>query len=269
MKTRDKNFSIGMLGIIFSWLIFSLLMSEDSLPSLSPNNQNDIDTLPNFSKFSDTKKKKAAFFNFLYPITVEENLFLLDIRTQLEQLKVKSTLEQHEQEWLSELKSDYLIESEQTLDSINKLLKKVDIIPPSLVLAQAAIESGWGTSRFAKKANNLFGHWCFSKGCGLIPSRRDDNKAHEVAKFDTVNESIRAYLKNLNSFHRYEKFRSLRSQMNITKTGDGVLKLIPGLKAYSEQGDLYIRKVQNLIKHNNLQRFDRKFSEDVKQKQDI
>lgn len=264
MKIRDRSFSLGMVGIIFLWFLFSLFMSEDSLPKLNPDNRNDIGTLPNFSNFKDTQKKKKAFFDFLYPITVQENLFLINIRDQLITLKDKTALETNEQNWLDQLKEDYLIESIETEESINLLLKKIDIIPPSLILAQAAIESGWGTSRFARQGNNLFGHWCFSKGCGLVPKSRDSNKAHEVAKFDTVNESIRAYLKNLNSFHRYEKFRLLRSNANISETGEGVLLIVPGLQAYSEQGSLYIKKVRNLIKQNQLQTFDQKFSEHLK-----
>ena len=122
MKTREKNFSIGMLGIIFSWFIFSLLMSEDSLPSLSPDSQNDIEGLPNFSSFTNTQKKKDAFFNFLYPITVEENLFLLDIRKQLDILNNKATLSADELVWLEQLKEDYLVKSENTVESINTLL---------------------------------------------------------------------------------------------------------------------------------------------------
>lgn len=162
---------------------------------------------------------------------------------------------------MSQLQTEYLIDSESTDVILQSLLKRIDIIPPSLVLAQAAIESGWGTSRFAKNANNLFGQWCFSKGCGLIPKARTTGKAHEVAKFDSVNESIRSYLKNLNSFHRYEKFRTLRSKSSIKDTGKGVLTLLPGLEPYSEQGKLYIKKVSKMIKQNKLQRFDRLFIE--------
>ena len=263
---KHKQFSLGMAAIISLWCIFSLLFSGPSLPSLSPDESNDIEALPNFSSFTDSQKKKQAFFDFLFPIIVDENIFLMKIRNQLKDLEQKiklQSLSSAETEWLSELKENYLVESENIEEVIQILLKQIDIIPPSLVLAQAAIESGWGTSRFAKKANNLFGHWCFSKGCGLVPSKRDNNKAHEVAKFDTINESIRAYLKNLNSFHRYEDFRTLRAQSDIKQTGKGVLKLIPGLEAYSEQGILYINKVSNLIKHNKLQRFDSLFIEQI------
>ena len=266
---KHKQFINGMLCLVATWFVFSLLVSGPSLPSLSPDDSNDIETLPNFASYSDVKEKKKAFFDFLYPITVTENIFLINIREQLSLLSEKhkqGSLTSAEQEWLDELKDDYLIETEDTAATINILLRQVNIIPPSLILAQAAIESGWGTSRFATKANNLFGHWCFSKGCGLVPKRRDDNKGHEVASFETVNESIRSYLKNLNSFHRYEQFRKLRSQSEINTTGTGVLALLPGLKAYSEQGDLYIRKVTNMIKQNKLQRFDRLFIEQLNKK---
>tara|TARA_R110001592_G_scaffold181747_1_gene424620 strand:+ start:45788 stop:46618 length:831 start_codon:yes stop_codon:yes gene_type:complete len=266
---KHKQFSLGLLAIVIAWFIFSLLVSQSSLPSLSPDESNDIDSLPNFASFKDTQKKKQAFFDFLFPIIVDENIFLMQIRNQLNDLDHKyklQSLSSDETEWLLELKEDYLIESGDMNEIIQTLIKQIDIVPPSLVLAQAALESGWGTSRFAKKANNLFGHWCFSEGCGLVPQQRDDNKAHEVAIFNTINGSIRAYLKNLNSFHRYEHFRTLRSQSSIKQTGKGVLKLLPGLKAYSEQGDLYIKKVSNMIRHNKLQRFDSLFIEQINKK---
>lgn len=263
---KHKQFRNGMLFLVATWFVISLLLSSPTLPNLSPDSSNDIEKLPNFSSYKDVQKKKQAFFDFLFPIIVDENLFLMEIRLQLEALNKKQALDSlsiEEKEWLYELREDYLIESEDLEIIITILLNQVDIIPPSLILAQAAIESGWGTSRFALKANNLFGHWCFSKGCGLVPKQRDDSKAHEVAKFDTVNESIRAYLKNLNSFHRYEYFRKLRSESSLKETGKGVLNLLPGLKAYSEQGDLYIKKVSKMIKQNKLQRFDSLFIEQL------
>lgn len=265
-NNKHKQFGLGMLVLMAIWVIFSLVFSSSSLPSLSPDESDDINSLPNFSTYTDTQEKKQAFFDFLFPIAVNENLFLLEIRTQLTNLEQKNNLKalsNEELTWLSQLQADYLIESEDTEVVIQSLLKQIDIIPPSLILAQAAIESGWGTSRFAKKANNLFGHWCFSEGCGLIPKARSDGKVHEVAKFDSVNDSVRSYLKNLNSFHSYEKFRILRSQSAIKETGKGVLELVPGLGAYSEQGNLYIRKVTNMIKQNNLQRFDSIFIEQL------
>lgn len=262
-NNKHKQFGLGTLILITIWVIFSLVFSSSSMPSLSPDESSDISSLPNFSTYADTQEKKQAFFDFLYPIVAEENLFLIKINTQLTELKNKNSLNAEELEWLGQLQADYLVESEDTSAVIESLLKQIDIVPPSLVLAQAAIESGWGTSRFAKKANNLFGHWCFSEGCGLIPKARPDGKIHEVAKFESVNESIRSYLKNLNSFHRYEDFRTLRSQSTLKQSGTGVLKLLPGLTAYSEQGKLYIKKLSTVIKQNKLQTFDQTFIKQI------
>lgn len=254
-------FLFGLLFLVLCWSVFSLFKPERTLPSLQVDYGSDIHDLPDFAAFEDTTEKKQAFFNFLYPIVAKENMFLLDIRQQLlslqETIKTRE-LSEDEQKWLTELSQEYLLEQSETQKIIDQLLLSINSIPPSMVLAQAAIESGWGTSRFAKKGNNLFGHWCFERGCGLVPASRDDNKSHEVAKFKSINESIRAYLKNLNSFHRYEEFRKLRDRTMENNKVD-VFKLIPGLLAYSELGPRYIKKVNRMIKQNDLQSFDQKF----------
>lgn len=253
----------GLVILSLCWSIFSLFQPTSQLPSLEADYRMDIVALPDFSAFTNTKKKKQAFFDFLYPVIEKENKFLLQIREQIlafnEALKIR-TLNDEELNWLNTLSQDYLIEPGEPQEMIDQLLLSIQSIPPSMVLAQAAIESGWGTSRFARKGNNLFGHWCFEAGCGLVPKKRDDDKSHEVAKFKSVNESIRAYLKNLNSFHRYEDFRDLR-QTHLKEDSWDVNKMLPGLLAYSELGPLYIKKVSRMIKQNNLGRFDQRFYE--------
>ena len=92
------------------------------------------------------------------------------------------------------------------------MLKRVDITPLLLVLAQSANESNWGQSRFARQGNNMFGQWCFRKGCGLVPNRRESGKQHEVAAFETVNASVRSYLNNINSSRAYGRLRDLRQR---------------------------------------------------------
>jgi Bax protein len=231
------------------------------LPPLQVDYTHDIETLPNFSAYTDAAEKKQAFFSFLYPIVEKENRFLMDIRQQLlnlEKVINERTLTEDELNWLTLLSEDYSIDQHDAQQMLVQLLLHIDSVPPSMVLAQAAIESGWGTSRFARKGNNLFGHWCFERGCGLVPKSRDDDKSHEVAKFRSVNESIRAYLKNLNSFHRYEEFRKLR-QAYLTDEATDVHQLLPGLLAYSELGAIYIKKVRRMINQNNLIRFDTQF----------
>ncbi len=263
-KLKTLTFRQGLALLCVLWSLYFLISPDSDLPSLEADYSKDIKQLPKFSDIKNTTEKKKAFFNFLYPIIEKENTFLLNIRQQLLLLEEKinnAPLNSEEHQWLTELGSDYQVELEDTQALIKELLVRVNTVPPSLVLAQAAIESGWGSSRFARKANNLFGHWCFEKGCGLVPKRRDDGRHHEVAKFDSVNASIRAYLKNLNSFHRYEKFRQLRQeQIQQTKHQTiETLTLIPGLMAYSELGPRYLTKVRKMIKQNKLIKFDQKF----------
>jgi len=116
----------------------------------------------------------------------------------------------------------------------------VDTIPPSLALAQAANESAWGTSRFARQAHNYYGQWCFEKGCGIVPDRRDANKSHEVAAFDSPRESVARYLHNLNS-------------NSAPVTG---IALAAGLGKYSERGADYISELRSMIEFNKLSKYD-------------
>lgn len=263
---KSPSLFVGLVIICLFWSILSLLKPASQLPSLDADYSKDIKALPDFSAFKNAKKKKQAFFSFLYPIVEKENRFLLQIREHLlslDQALKLGDLSEEELNWLSTLSNEYLIEQNSAQEMIDQLLISVQSIPPSMALAQAAIESGWGTSRFARKGNNLFGHWCFEEGCGLVPKGRDDSKSHEVAKFNSVNESIRAYFKNLNSFHRYEDFRNLR-QVHLNQESWDVYKLLPGLLAYSELGPGYIKKVSRMIKQNKLTRFDQQFYEQAK-----
>lgn len=258
-NTKHKHFLLGLGLACLLWLVFMLLMPTQKLPEIQADYSQDIEKLPDFSAYQDTQEKKQAFFDFLYPIIEQENRLILTIRQQLELLKASGgTFSPAEQDWLANLSAQYEIEETNLDDQISKLLKRVDLIPPSLVLTQAAIESGWGTSRFARQANNLFGHWCFEKGCGVVPSKRDANKQHEVAKFKSVNASIRAYYKNLNTFYRYGSFRNLREKHRKDILPD-VLQLLPGLLAYSELGEAYLKKLKRFIKQNNLSDYDQLF----------
>ena len=135
------------------------------------------------------------------------------------------------------------------------MLRRIDIVPADLALAQAALESAWGRSRFAKEGNNYFGHWCFVKGCGLVPQDRPQGARHEVARFSSAAESVRRYMHNLNSHPRYTELRLIREQsrdQNEPFTGSD---LAAGLEGYSELGDEYIDMVRGLIRHNRFDRF--------------
>jgi Bax protein len=130
------------------------------------------------------------------------------------------------------------------------------VVPPSLALAQAASESGWGTSRFAREGNNYFGEWCFSEGCGLIPGRRGAEQTHEVEVFPTVEAAVDSYFRNLNRVAVYEPLRETRARARAAGrpiTGEA---LAAGLERYSERGTVYIEEVRSIISYNDLERYD-------------
>ena len=173
--------------------------SEPALSSLPPLPSWANDDLPDFSQYQDTTEKKAAFFSFLYPRIVLANSRILIERDYLDSLAAKETLTSKEYDWLAQQSERLRVDAEPGSDEQFALLRKrLDVIPPSLILAQAANESAWGTSRFATEGNNLFGQWCFSKGCGLVPLGRAEGASHEVAKFSSPYRSVRAYIQNLN-----------------------------------------------------------------------
>jgi Bax protein len=159
---------------------------------------------------------------------------------------------------ISEIASRYGIDDFDIDSDVSwaRLLNRVDVVPPSLAMAQSANESAWGTSRFARKGNNFFGQWCFRKGCGLVPKKRDENKTHEVAAFASPHESVKMYIRNLNSNAAYKSLRDLRAKLrraNKPVTGHA---LAAGLKHYSERGLEYVKELREMISFNKLARYD-------------
>jgi Bax protein len=131
-----------------------------------------------------------------------------------------------------------------------KMLIHVDKIPASLALIQAAKESGWGTSYFAREGNNLFGHWCFEKGCGIIPRRRPEGATYEVRTFDDVADSVRAYIRNLNSHPAYREVRMQRYRMRLAGKQPDAHLMAGGLEHYSGIGMKYVETVREMIEGN-------------------
>src|SRR5690606_11880502 len=132
------------------------------------------------------------------------------------------------------------------------LLRRVDVLPSSLVLAQAANESAWGTSRFAVEGNNYFGQWCFTEGCGLVPDRRLSEASHEVKAFTSAGESVEAYFMNINTFGAYQGLRLMREELRRSGQIIDGLTLAEGLESYSERGEEYIEELQSMIQFNEL-----------------
>lgn len=141
----------------------------------------------------------------------------------------------------------------------SRLLRRVDTIPPSLVLAQAANESAWGTSRFARDGNNLFGEWTYKTGTGIIPDARPTGETYEVRKFSSIYASIRSYMNNLNRNGAYSKLRMIRENLRQTNQPVTGIALAQGLENYSERGAEYIQEIQAMIRHNKLSRVNNTF----------
>ena len=218
--------------------------------------------VPDFKAFTDVKEKKAAFFNFMYPAVITENARVKEEREFLESLVMKldndtdvSSKELERATELSTLYKETLTDSGITADWVNAMLVKVDYIPAPLVLSQGANESAWGTSRFALEANNYFGQWCYTKGCGVVPSKRNEGAAHEVAKFDSSQDAVHAYFMNVNRNNAYAELRIIRAKLHSSPEAltpeQEANALANGLIRYSERGEAYVEEIQAMIRHNS------------------
>lgn len=157
---------------------------------------------------------------------------------------------------MASISKRYLVKKNENNFNYKELLEKVDVVPASLIFAQSANESAWGTSRFARGANNYFGQWCYSKGCGLVPSKREKNKIHEVKKFDSPYCSVVSYVHNLNTSINYKKLRFLRMNLRQAHKKIAGLVLVNGLDRYSERGQKYIKDIRSMIITNKLSIYD-------------
>jgi Bax protein len=137
------------------------------------------------------------------------------------------------------------------------MIRRADIIPPSLALAQAAEESGWGTSRFALEGNALFGQWTFAVKGALVPKNRDAGKAHRVRAFTSLLDAVRAYVRNLNTHKAYRHFRRERQALRQADRQLAGTVLARTLSSYSERGNKYVRTIQSIITGNQLQNLDK------------
>ena len=235
-------------------------MSLDPLPPPTANKKASI-PLPDFSSFKNVKEKKERFFQFMLPKIRLANTKIRVERSSLQDVfnrnKDEPILSDADKKFLGALKVKYKISEElEALDSINALLTKIDEVPASLVLAQSANESGWGTSRFAIEARNMFGIWCFREGCGIKPLQRAAGKKYEVAKYETIQASVEAYMLNINSHPAYRELRRIRSEARADNSYLSGMALAEGLETYSVRGEDYVEEIKQLIRINKLQRFN-------------
>ncbi len=211
-----------------------------------------IGLLPNEIKsIGNTKKRKDMFIKIVLPLIVKENNKIRVDRKRLFAILNKNSNTDIEKQWLKKKFKQYGVRQ----NDLSTLKVRMDEIPVSLAIAQAAKETGWGTSRFALKGNALFGQWTWS-GEGLKPKNAAEGKDHKVMKFHSLQLSVRAYLRNLNTHSSYKSLRKARTGLRNQKKNLDSIILAKYLDKYAETGNQYVVVLQKIIEQNNLKDFD-------------
>ena len=202
-------------------------------------------------ELQSTKLKKETFIKIVLPLIVAENERIIADREKLLILSNKKFTTDIEKQWLRQKLLEYKVKK----GDLKELLIRMDIIPTSIALAQAAKESGWGTSRFALEGNAIFGQWTWS-GQGIAPLDRASNKNHKILKFPILRASVKAYQNNLNTHKSYSIFRNKRSKLREKNKILSGLELTDTLKNYAQTGSEYTRILNQIIKQNRLSDFE-------------
>lgn len=240
MKTKTS----GLLIVLASTLIaiggfFLMQNAQQTIPTYQAS-------AFDYSDVQNAREKKQLFFDILRPIVIHENNV---IRSQREKILAAKQANKSAP-WIQALAEEHKLEWDNENPDWDALLHHIDTIPKELVMIQAANESAWGQSRFAQKGNNLFGQWCFSEGCGLVPAQRNSEASHEVRTFDSINDSVSSYLHNLNTSHAYQGLRDIRADLRANNQPFDALTLADGLSRYSTRGEEYVEEIQSMIRNN-------------------
>ena len=269
LRRFEQQIAAGALGCLLAALITyvsltsvpatpEMMAVEAGLTEIEP-----ITVFPDFASIDNVAVKKQQFFDFLEDYVMAENANIAETRRELRSyVDIANSgvaFSQRERRWILQLAEHYDLDTSALSDReiANELYLRVDKVPVSLALAQAANESAWGTSRFARQGNNIFGQWCYEEGCGLVPRSRLSGATHEVKKFDSIQESVNAYINNINTHPSYSYLRELRARMRDRNRPLDSLRLAMGLSSYSQRGDNYVDEVQNLIVQNQLTERDK------------
>ena len=211
-----------------------------------------LSLLPNeIKQIESSKKRKNLFIQIILPLILEENNLILLDRKKLFSILNKNKNSKKEINWLNRKFRQYGVLNKD----IPTLKVRMDIVPVSLAIAQAAKETGWGTSRFALEGNALFGQWTWS-GDGIKPAGADSDTKHKVMKFRVLKASVRAYQRNLNTHSSYKNFRQLRAQLRDDNASLDSLLLADQLDNYAETGKEYTKILKQIINQNSLKDFD-------------
>ena len=202
-------------------------------------------------KIENSQKRKELFIQIILPLIIKENNFIKLDRKKLFSILNKSKNSNAEKKWLASKFKQYGVVD----NDLSTLKIRMDEVPVSMTIAQAAKETGWGTSRFAQEGNALFGQWTWS-GKGLKPLSADNDTTHKVMKFQVLQASVKAYQRNLNTHSSYKDFRSARAELRDEGKKLNSLVLTNYLDKYAETGEVYVKVLQKIIKQNSLTDFD-------------
>lgn len=247
------------------WLVMCLAACGET-PGPGTGSQGSTDTeaadtvaspLPDFGSIADVPTLKRTFYAYLHPLVKAENDRIRGQRQRLQHLLKRrqqgGPLPAPERAWIINLSRNYeapLAGRPITPTHIDSLLIRVDIVPAQQALAQAAVESGWGRSRFARLGNNIYGEWCFVPGCGIVPRDRARGASHEIADFESPAGSVRSFMHNLNTHYAYADWRAMRRRQRDEGTALNARELAAGLTAYSTLRREYVRRIRTIMRQN-------------------
>ena len=221
-----------------------------------------LSSLPSdFDQLQDVKLKKKLFYLIALPIIHESNRLILEDREMvinIEKKFLRADLNENEVNETVRIAVKYKLDySTIDLKLFRDLKQRINIIPVSLALAQAIVESGWGQSRFALEGNALYGQWTTNEQKGIVPEDRDEDKTHAVRKFENLKQSVQAYMHNINTHRAYYSFRVVRRIAERVQYTDPISAKVKFLAAYAEIGQEYVDKLELIIESNKLREFDR------------
>lgn len=276
MKNSVSQWLIALALVAFALgcLILTLVLMQNPPRPITDDDLDDLDVpdvsepeivrqLPDFAAIDHIPDRKQAFYELLMPMVEWRNFQLSAIRIEVEEMLARLDSEQpltaQQRRRLERMRVHFRVSednfptAEQALEALHS---RADIIPPAMVVAQGAAESGWGMSRFAVEGNNIFGQWCYRKGCGLVPGARSANMTHEVQVFDTVNDAVATYFRNINTNRAYRELRQIRDQLRANNQPITGTALVEGLQRYSSRGQAYIEELKELIRFNDLENIE-------------
>ncbi|MBN1634921.1 MAG: glucosaminidase domain-containing protein [Deltaproteobacteria bacterium] len=257
MKGREIIALLVLVVTVVASILMGLMYVEKPVEEVTEHNKIEYIYIPSLDEellgMRNVQERKEYFIETLLPLVLKSNEKVAGQRALLEDItKRTKSLAPDDKQILKVLAKQYRVRADSYEETLDELLVRVNVLPPSLIIAQAAIESGWGTSRFVLEGNNLFG-LRNRNGRGMIPNRQRDGEVFWVSIFDDLQACIDYYLWNINTYPVYEELRTIRDEM---EQPHDPLVLARGLQQYSELGITYVEKLKKLIIDNELTEYD-------------